>query len=209
MVPFPNTSISLKIINPAFIRESTLQHFFDDLLHKVGDLFFTLCVWQSLPLLSRMLDPVPRALSSSSFFLYFNLFSITPQLLSPATVIEGTVETIVISPFRSPSIFFSNPSYLPLIVRFFLFFLIFSPSLSQLLYNHGDGKNGRKRFSSPLPIALHPLQFSFFFLCFSFSLFLSLQSTDCLHLSFLMVFFIFLLRNTWDPCKTNNNKKRK
>ena len=122
MVPFPKTSISLKIKNPAFIRESTLQPFFDDLLHKVGDLFFTLCVWQSLPLLSRMLDPVPRALSSSSFFLYFNLFSITPQLLSPATVIEGTVETIVISPFRSPSIFFSNPSYLPLIVHFFFFF---------------------------------------------------------------------------------------
>ena len=73
-----------------------------------------------------------------------------------------------------PQSFLYHWSDLPLMVHFFpfLFFslLIFSPSLNQLLYSHGDRKSDRKRFPSPLPITFHPLQFSFFPLPFLFSL---------------------------------------
>ena len=55
-----------------------------------------------------------------------------------------------------PQSFLYHWSDLSLMVHFFPF-IFFSPSLNQLLYSHGDGKNDRKRFPSPLPTTLHPL----------------------------------------------------
>ena len=64
----------------------------------------------------------------------------------------------------------------------FFFFLIFSPLLSQVLCNHGDGKKWQKNVS--FFFSNHPSSPPIlFFLCLSFSLFLFLQSTGCLHLS--------------------------